>query len=632
MSVQKQVAGPILIVAAVGVLGSVWIGLAGLTGIKGEQDVMWRSLEALTHARSVQEAVEDAREVVAEVTAMTRLVDPDETALRYEAALSRIDAGIAALDGVAEEGELASLAAELPQARDAWNNSARILLGLDRAAEVPTTELLERQSAALVDASAQMSATARREAEAQSAAAARAAEWKVSLAGVAMLAAMGIAIAAALVLARRMSRSVAAVAGELRTLAGADANRSGSSRDEVADMRAALEVLTASLQERDALAARQRSEEEARRARSEAAFAFQERVRAVVEAARSGDFRTRIGGVAEPDLQLVAKSLDGLLGTVESAFTELSRVLQSYARGDLTARVRGSFGGVLADLQRDADLTGEKLGALVVEIRASSERLRRSAASIVAGAKALSSRTDSQAAALEETSVIMKQMAKTVEANASNSRSASELASRVSLEAEQGGEVAGRTKEAIRRVDESAKRISEVSALVDGISFQTNLLALNASVEAARAGDAGRGFAVVATEVRNLAHRAAEAAQEIKTLAGLSVERIDDGVRLVDETVQVLAGIQDGVRAAARAISGISDASAEQTLGIHEISGAVGQLEGETQSNVMLAGESLSTATDLAGQADALARLVAVFAVAEARTAAATATATAATA
>jgi methyl-accepting chemotaxis protein len=109
--------------------------------------------------------------------------------------------------------------------------------------------------------------------------------------------------------------------------------------------------------------------------------------------------------------------------------------------------------------------------------------------------------------------------------------------------AAKGGQVVGEVVTTMDAISSSSRKIAEIIGVIDGIAFQTNILALNAAVEAARAGEQGRGFAVVASEVRTLAQRSAQAAREIKTLIGESVEKVDAGNRLVVEAGSTMQDI-----------------------------------------------------------------------------------------
>ena len=100
--------------------------------------------------------------------------------------------------------------------------------------------------------------------------------------------------------------------------------------------------------------------------------------------------------------------------------------------------------------------------------------------------------------------------------------------------ADRGGEVVAQAVNAMSRIEESSRKISDIISVIDEIARQTNLLALNAAVEAARAGDAGRGFAVVASEVRSLAQRSSQAAKDIKDLINNSSSQVKEGVELVN--------------------------------------------------------------------------------------------------
>ena len=159
----------------------------------------------------------------------------------------------------------------------------------------------------------------------------------------------------------------------------------------------------------------------------------------------------------------------------------------------------------------------------------------------------------------------------------------------------------------------SSKKIADIIGVIDGIAFQTNILALNAAVEAARAGEQGRGFAVVASEVRSLAQRSAEAAREIKSLIGASVDNVEQGERQVAHAGQAMDAIVAQIRNVSQFIDQISRATVEQTAGISQVSDAVNQLDQVTQQNAALVEESAAAAESLRAQAARMAGAVSVF-------------------
>jgi methyl-accepting chemotaxis protein len=162
-------------------------------------------------------------------------------------------------------------------------------------------------------------------------------------------------------------------------------------------------------------------------------------------------------------------------------------------------------------------------------------------------------------------------------------------------------------------ISASSRKIADIIGVIDGIAFQTNILALNAAVEAARAGEQGRGFAVVASEVRSLAQRSAEAAKEIKSLIGASVDRVEAGTRLVGDAGQTMSEIVVQVKRVSDLLGEISAASVEQTAGIGQVGDAVAQLDQVTQQNAALVEESAAAAESLKHQAVQLAQAVSFF-------------------
>ncbi len=207
----------------------------------------------------------------------------------------------------------------------------------------------------------------------------------------------------------------------------------------------------------------------------------------------------------------------------------------------------------------------------------------------------------------------MEEVTSTVKQNAENAVVADKLAQTARQQAEQGGTVAVQAVTAMSSIQESSRKIADIIAVIDEIAFQTNLLALNAAVEAARAGDQGRGFAVVASEVRSLAQRSATAAREIKGLIQDSVQRVEEGGRLVGESGKLLGEIVTAVKKVSDIVGEISAASREQAAGVEEISRAVMQMDEGTQQNAAMVEQATAAAASMNEQARKLADLTAFF-------------------
>jgi len=309
---------------------------------------------------------------------------------------------------------------------------------------------------------------------------------------------------------------------------------------------------------------------------------------------------------------LITRRLTRALGAEPQ---DLSDVARRVAAGDLTP-VRVSHvvpaDSVMASLQ---DMQA-KLAHIVSEVRQAAESIATGSGQIAHGNADLSQRTEEQAFNLQQTAASMEQLNATVKNNADTARTANQLATVASHAAHHGGTVVTQVVHTMDDIASSARKITDIIAVIDGIAFQTNILALNAAVEAARAGEQGRGFAVVAGEVRNLAQRSGEAAREIKSLIHTSVSKVEDGDRLVAEAGTTMADIVDQVQRVADLIGEISSASHEQTAGIGQVNDAVTQLDQVTQQNAALVEESAAAAESLKLQAHQLTGLVARFSLA----------------
>jgi len=276
----------------------------------------------------------------------------------------------------------------------------------------------------------------------------------------------------------------------------------------------------------------------------------------------------------------------------------VSDIVNKVAAGDLTVDVQlaaNDTTSMLAAIKRMRD----RLSQIIGDVRSSSDALSAAAEQVSATAQSISQGASEQASSVEETSASIEQMTSSVQQNAENAKVTEGMSSKASKEADEGGQ-------AVKDTVVAMKTIADKIGIVDDIAYQTNLLALNAAIEAARAGEHGKGFAVVADEVRKLAERSQEAAQEIGEVAKSSVALAERAGVLLDAIVPTIAKTSDLVQE-------IASASDEQSSGIGQINTAVTQLSQLTQENSSSSEELAATAEEMSSQAEQLQELMNFF-------------------
>ncbi|MEN0577620.1 methyl-accepting chemotaxis protein [Phytobacter palmae] len=252
----------------------------------------------------------------------------------------------------------------------------------------------------------------------------------------------------------------------------------------------------------------------------------------------------------------------------------------------------------------------ESLQTTVKTIQDSSASIFANTSEIRGDNEELSSRTEQQAAALQQTAASMEELTSTVKNNAQNVREALKLTEEAQKTAKRGGDITSTVVQTMHGITDSSQKISDITSVINSISFQTNLLALNAAVEAARAGEQGRGFAVVASEVRLLAQRSAQAAKEIEALISESVNRVKTGAEQVQEAGDAMSVIIQSVAQVNSLMGEISVASDEQSRGIEQIGLAMTEMDGVTQQNATLVQEATANAVSLESEAERLNKTV----------------------
>ena len=295
--------------------------------------------------------------------------------------------------------------------------------------------------------------------------------------------------------------------------------------------------------------------------------------------------------------------------------TLLNRNIEALSSGgaDLTQRLVESkspeFNAIINNFNKFIAF----LQDLMQQVGHSSSAISSASRQIAGGNLDLSSRTEEQSASIVETAASMEQLTSTVRQNAENALQANRLATQASDAAKAGASVVNDVVATMSNINDSSSKVVEIISVIDGIAFQTNILALNAAVEAARAGENGRGFAVVAGEVRSLAQRSAQSAQEIKKLIEESVSSIEQGSGLVRQAGTTMDGLMEKVEDVSVLISEISSSSDEQSRGIEQINIAITQLDSATQQNAALVEEVAAAAQSMESQTEMLEKVVGSF-------------------
>ena len=330
-------------------------------------------------------------------------------------------------------------------------------------------------------------------------------------------------------------------------------------------------------------------------------------VKNVVEIAKTGLMKQKVNAnTSNKDLEELKNGFNELLEIVSlkvcGNLNKISNALECYGKLDFTHRITGNLGEVSKGLNILANIINDML----IENKRNGLTLDYSSNILLKNVDQLNKNSNLAASSLEETASALEEITSNISNNTINVVKMSEYANTLTLSSNEGQELAKQTTIAMDQIDEQVNAINDAIGVIDQIAFQTNILSLNAAVEAATAGEAGKGFAVVAQEVRNLASRSAEAANEIKSLVTNATTKANDGKVISDKMIAGYTELNENITKTIELIADVELASKEQKEGIEQINDAVNTLDQQTQHNAKIAADTHNVAV----QTDKIAKLV----------------------
>ena len=294
-----------------------------------------------------------------------------------------------------------------------------------------------------------------------------------------------------------------------------------------------------------------------------------------------------------PALNELKDIMNEMLNTLNSNISNILTVLTSYSKLDFRPRLKDNdLEGIIQELEKDINILRDVITQTLLDNKKVGITLKENANILSFNMQSISTAANSQAASLEETAASLEEITSNITNNTQTTTKMASYGEKVKESIKIGQDLANKTVSSMEDINKQALAINEAIGVIDNIAFQTNILSLNAAVEAATAGEAGKGFAVVAGEVRNLASRSAEAANEIKRIVQLATSKTKEGSEVANSMIEGYTSLNENISVTLDLIQNVTTASKEQSIGMVQINDAVNNLDQITQKNAQSASET----------------------------------------
>ncbi len=323
--------------------------------------------------------------------------------------------------------------------------------------------------------------------------------------------------------------------------------------------------------------------------------------------------RAAVGITSNDEVGFLAQAFENTMNRLNGYISEISFILASIAKGDLTVEPEQEYVGDFISIKDSLNDILAKLNNTMSQIIESANYVSNGSEQMAIGATALSQGAVEQASSIEDLDRNIQNISEEVGNTAKNASQANQKVEQVSGQIQESNRKMGEMIQAMKEINDSSNEIGQIIKTIETISSQTNILALNASVEAARAGEAGKGFAVVAKEVRDLASRSSEASQMTTALIERSIQAVEQGTKIANETAQQLVSVVSGAHEIVDVTDRIAKAANMQAESVFIVREQIRQISSVVQTNSATAEESAATSQQLSQQAGMLKNLIHLF-------------------